>query len=300
MRLIPINKLNADKRVGCPICQSITCERVIDKAFSDADLAQFLSQFYSNQIDLDLLENIRFKVAYCADCDFLYQTETLDGSGMALLYDQWVDNQRSLKKKQFGAAKLYRQYAGQVEMINRLINRPPGQVAILEFGMGWGYWSRMAQAYGYQVEGFELSQERIAHAKSMGLTVIDQLPTGDRYDFIFSNQVFEHLPDPLETMIRLGSCLKPDGYIYIRVPDGRGVYNQLKKLGWNSALDAIHPLEHINCFTRRSLIELASKVSLYPIAEPLRINLQRIRSSLVRAFNDRFLTTHILFQSKSL
>jgi 2-polyprenyl-3-methyl-5-hydroxy-6-metoxy-1,4-benzoquinol methylase len=295
-----INKLAKNQRTYCPICRAESSEQVINKDFSEPDLSDFLKRFYGNRIDQLELGDIRFQIEYCADCDFLYQSEVLDDPGMILLYDHWVDNRKSLKKKQFGTTKLYRQYAGQIEMVSRLIKRSPDKVRILEFGAGWGYWSQMAKAHGYRVEGFELSKERITHMKTMGLNLINQLPEKEpRYDFIFSNQVFEHIPDPRKSLVKLVSCLKPGGYIYIRVPDGRGVYQHLKNSGWDASLDAVHPLEHINCFTRRSLMKLAAIASLHPVTEPLRINVQRFRTSLVRAMKDRYLTTHVLFQVKS-
>ena len=134
---------------------------------------------------------------------------------------------------------------------------PPQQVKVLEFGMGWGYWSRTAQDLGFDVCGLELSPERAAHASSIGVDVIDQLPsTGAQYHFIYANQVFEHLVMPLETLQQLSEQLKHDGVIYLRVPDGRGVEKRLLRCGWSPDIDAIHPLEHINCFTRSSLRDL--------------------------------------------
>ena len=223
----------------------------------------------------------------------------LNQAGQAALYGEWVDNRASLLKKQNAKASLFKQYAGQLETIGRLLKQPPHAVHILEFGIGWGYWCRMAQAFGYSVQGLEVSPERVAHARSLGVEVVEKLPTaGPHYDLIFANQVFEHLEQPLQTLRELVDCLKPEGYVYLRVPDGRGVEKQLKQRGWQSEMDAIHPLEHINCFTRKSLITLAENAGLKVVTPPLRVDIARLWGGLKREVNDRWLTTHVFFQQQ--
>ncbi len=121
-------------------------------------------------------------------------------------------------------------------------------------------------------------------------------PPGPHFECLYANQVFEHLPEPAATLQQLCARLTADGLVYLRVPDGRGVVEQLARRGWSPALDAIHPLEHINCFTRKTLIELAAGAGLRPISPPLRLQLGRLLSGLKREIADRYLMTHILFR----
>ena len=163
--------------------------------------------------------------------------------------------------------------------------------------MGWGYWSRMAQAHGFEVVGFELSKQRSEYARQMGVTVIDALPaSGAGFDCVYANQVLEHLPDPLQTLVDLCRQLKPEGIVCLRVPDGRGVATRLEQRGWSPELEAIHPLEHINCFTRKTLISFASKAGLKPFNPPLRLSWGSLRDGIRREFADRLLTTHLFFR----
>jgi len=287
------------EREHCPLCESSNTEILSDIPYSDAALKQFLDDFYGQRADIGLFAGDHYRINKCQSCGLIYQQAILNHDGQALLYGQWVDQQKSLRKKQQAKVKLFRQYAGQLDTISRLLPGPPHQTNILEYGMGWGYWSRMASAFGYHVSGLELSPERVEHARNLGLKVIDSLPeAGEHFDLIYANQVFEHLERPVQALRELVDCLKPEGIVYLRVPDGRGVEKQLRRHGWQSELDAIHPLEHINCFTRNSLIALAAKAGLKPVQPPLRVDVARFWGGLKREINDRWLTTHIYFTRK--
>ena len=287
------------KRKVCPLCASPSGEIRYDLAYNHTRLKHFLVDFYGQRADIEMLGSHHYQIKKCQQCNLLYQVAILNGEGQALLYEEWVDNDKSLLKKQQAKAKLFRQYAGQLNTISRLLPQPPHQSHILEFGMGWGYWSRIAIAHGYQVSGLELSPERAEHARSLGVSVIESLPeAGLHYDLVFASQVFEHLEKPLEVLIDLVARLKPGGIVYLRVPDGAGVEGTLRRSGWNESLDAIHPLEHINCFTRKTLILMAERAGLTQIQPPLRLEWSTLWGGVKREVNDRFLTTHVYFKKQ--
>jgi SAM-dependent methyltransferase len=256
-----------------------------------------MQSFYGARISGDALADAHYRVVACARCDFIYQDPVLDDAGMQTLYQDWVDQDASLAKKLNAGSKLYRGYAGQMQTLQRLMPRPPQQTRVLDFGMGWGYWCRMAQAHGFDASGFELSARRREHARALGLRVIDKLPpAGEGFDFIYANQVFEHLPEPLASLQELCGCLNSDGILYLRVPDGRGLRRRLQRRGWSPELDAIHPLEHINCFTRSSLIQLAEAAGLQPLQPPLRLHWGSLLAGLRREILDRCCSTHVMFR----
>lgn len=260
-------------RQCCPLCRAEDNATLCELAFDEPPMATFLDAFYHGSIPAQALRGHSYRVARCRRCGFIYQDPILDDNGMQALYQDWIDNARSLRKKQTAKAKLFRQYAGQIQSLIRLLPGDPGQMRVLEFGMGWGYWSRMAQAHGLDVTGYELAGERRDYARAMGVKVVSELPPpGAHYDCLYANQVFEHLPDPAASLRELCARLAPGGLVYIRVPDGRGIGARLARRGWSPELDAIHPLEHINCFTRKTLIELAAGEGLKPLNPPLRLH----------------------------
>ncbi len=283
------------EREACPVCRSGDAETLCEFGFQDPPLADFITSYYQGRVPLERFGNAVYRIRACPRCKLVYQDPVLNDEGMRELYEQWIDTERSLYKKQHAGSGRFRQYAGQVQTVARLFaERQPGEVRVLDYGMGWGYWSRMAQAHGFDVSGCELSAARRAHANGLGLSVIDHLPAeGGNFDFIFANQVFEHLPDPLRSMQQLVANLAPGGVIQVRVPDGRSVEGWLRQRAWSAELDAIHPLEHINCFTRRALLELAVASGLRAFNPPLRLNWGSLWGGLRREFCDRWLTTHL-------
>ena len=285
------------RRESCPLCSSVEQRELCDLGYDHPEMAAFIERFYGGRVTVSQLAAGRFRVVACSQCDFIYQDSMLDDSGMQNLYHDWVDQAASLNKKQQASAGLYRQYAGQMQTLSRLFEQPPHQVRVLDFGMGWGYWCRMAQAHGFAVSGLELASNRRDHARQWGLTVIETLdPDVGEFDFIYVNQVFEHLPDPLATLRELCQSLNRDGILHIRVPDGRGVDQQLQRHGWSPAIDAVHPLEHINCFTRASLIRLAAIAGLRPFNPPLRLQWGSLAAGIQREISDRWFSTQLMFR----
>ena len=289
--------IRLDRRDKCPVCGEEGSTTLFRLPYSDKQLSDFLTTFYDGRIDLPTLVGTEFIIDECSNCAMIYQQCILDEHGATVLYSDWIDNAKSLKKKKTAKAGLFRQYAGQIETLTRLFPQQPHTINILEYGMGWGYWSRMAQAHGYSVQGLELAPERVEHARSMGIEVIDQLPAaGPHYHFIYANQVFEHLPRPLETLTGIAKRLCPDGIVYLRVPDGQQIATDLRKRGWQPEMDAIHPLEHINCFSRKTLIELGRRAGLTPVSVPIRLNLRSLRAGIRREIADRFVSPHVYFR----
>lgn len=161
----------------------------------------------------------------------------------------------------------------------REIVKPPHEMEVLDFGMGWSEWLQMARAWGCRVTGMELSEERVRHARSLGIEIIDlDDAAGRRFDFINTEQVFEHLVSPLDILERLGSLLKPGGLLKVSVPDGRKMPKVIDDLAsggqWSpERVMAIAPLEHVNCFTYDSIVAMGK-------AAGLRVSTPRLRDML--------------------
>jgi hypothetical protein len=94
----------------------------------------------------------------------------------------------------------------------------------------------------------------------------------------------------------LCQCLNRDGIVHIRVPDGRGVDQQLQRHGWSPTIDAVHPLEHINCFTRADLIRFAATAGLRPFNPPLRLQWGSLAAGIRREISDRWFSTQLMFR----
>ncbi len=97
------------------------------------------------------------------------------------------------------------------------------------------------------------------------------------FDFINMEQVLEHVSDPHEIMRGLSKALKADGLLKVSVPNGHDVKSRLKMMDWKASkgskrsLNAVAPLEHINCFNERSLILLAQRAGFEVASIPVGI-----------------------------
>ncbi len=261
-------------------------------------MAGFLETFYQSRVQSDLLHNHQYTICECQFCKLVFQQHILDQAGMELLYGQWIDADQSRRKRQQSKSKLFQKYAAECETIARLIDKPPHDIRVVEFGMGWGYWCRMATAFNYKVTGMELSSERISHAQSMGVSIATDFSDieASSVDFIYANQVLEHVADPAQIISQLKTLLAPSGVLLLRVPDGRGVADTLRTSGWSPSMNAIHPLEHINAFTRTCLVTLCRGLGLKEISAPVRLSANtpgRFWRSARREFNDRFKLPHV-------
>jgi len=66
----------------------------------------------------------------------------------------------------------------------------------------------MARAYGCSVYGMDLSPHCIKNAEMLGIQTINREEIKHlRFDFINSEQVLEHIPNPLHSLKKLTTCI---------------------------------------------------------------------------------------------
>jgi 2-polyprenyl-3-methyl-5-hydroxy-6-metoxy-1,4-benzoquinol methylase len=269
------------ERSECPACQSGNIGEIFACGFTESPIKDYLEWFYPRQgkIEYQYLQNASYLLGECVDCGTIFQKYIPDEFLSQKLYEEWIDPaeayQRHLEQDDLGR---FGEYAQEIVQLIAYFNVPAHQLHFLDFGMGWGKWVNMAQAFGCNCEGLEVSPTRIEHAKSQGLEVIgpEDIPHG-KYDFINCEQVFEHIPEPLGTLQRLRRALKPGGLLKINVPDGSAVKKELSPDAWavprkaSKCLNAVSPLEHINCYNRSSLLRMAELADLAQVEIPVSV-----------------------------
>lgn len=107
---------------------------------------------------------------------------------------------------------------------------PPyrGSGRFLDVGCGGGSYLYRLKQWGWNVYGVEPSAAGAAQARSLGLNVyqgqIEEAGFPDSFfDVVRLNHVLEHLTDPHGTMREIRRILKPDGMVYLTVPNTRSV-----------------------------------------------------------------------------
>ena len=253
---------------------------IYSRDFQDSQIREYLRSFYSSQgsIESEYLEGASFILEECKRCGLVYQKQIPDDFLAKKLYEEWIDPKLAHSRHAKNNLEYYAAHAREVMTIIAYFNVEPAKLEFLDVGMGWGEWCLMAKAFGCDTCGIELSQTRIEHSKSFGVNVISWVDLPDHsFDFINTEQVFEHIPNPLETLQSLKRSLKSQGLIKISVPDGADVKRRLRISDWTApkgtenSLNLVHPLEHINCYNRSSIIRMAEIAELKEVRIPIPI-----------------------------
>ncbi|MBU0569137.1 methyltransferase domain-containing protein [bacterium] len=269
------------KREFCPSCKSREYKTVYSCGFTESPIKEYLESFYSpqGQIELEYLKGAEYILDECHNCGMTYQKEIPNDFLMNKLYEEWIDSQKVFDQyEQSHNLDYYSGYAREIMMLIKYFNTVPKQLKFFDFGMGWGNWCQMAKAFGCDSYGTELSEARIEYAKSNGIKVISWIKIPNHsFDFINTDQVFEHIPDPLKTLYHLKKSLKPGGLIRISVPNGCDIKRKLRIMDWTApkgsknSLNSVAPLEHINCFNHSSIIRMADMAGFRLMEIPFRI-----------------------------
>ena len=145
------------------------------------------------------------------------------------------------------------------------------QKRFLDFGCGGGYLLRHAQQVGWDATGFDIGEVAIETCRSHQLPVtnsIESLSPGS-FDVIVVNHVLEHVEQPASLIRLLRGLLKPNGRLFIEVPNVRSARAQLALpvLSRHAGFDDRHrafPI-HLWYFSRKTLPRLLKANGLDPV-----------------------------------
>lgn len=290
------------QRPACDLCQSTDKQVLISKNFTDPTVNHFLTNYYNQRIPTEMLTVETYEVALCKNCGFIWQTNILNDAGRQQLYSVWIPDEETLAKKQKAGVADFVAFAQNIEKIPYFFHKKPGELTILDFGMGWGFWCSMAQAFGLKIYGLELSPERVTFARRKGIPAATNFATlpEQQFDYINAEQVFEHIAEPVPELKKLVNHLKPGGIIRLAVPNGKNIVTELQNPNWRASKNAIAPLEHINCFTHQTLIKLSAAAGLISFSLPLNLcfkcKLQSWPKNILQKIYKHFFGTALYFQ----
>lgn len=260
------------KRTFCPACKGNSYQEIYNCAFSKDPIKTYLKRSYGEML-LSEMKTEMYILYECMTCGLIFQGEILTDEGMIQLYEKWAGT--NVMPDNLNLSK-------EIESLQEILciigyfNIPQHNLALFDFGMGNGQWAGIASALGCISYGYDLSSVRVAHAEKKGITILkNELIDNHFFDFINTEQVFEHISHPLDTLLRLKERLRSKGLIKISVPNGRGIKKKIKNCDWEAKkgskkdLNPIAPLEHINCFNHECIVEMAKIAGLKQVKLPL-------------------------------
>lgn len=269
------------RRTSCPACRAGDALEIHRSSYTAPPISDYLVWFYTPQggVEVELLEGNDYTLAECHTCGLIYQGE-IPGPALSLkLYEEWIDPQKAFEVYEASRDLAYfLTLTDEIANIVQQFGMSPAKLKVLDFGMGWGFWCRAAIGLGCEAYGVEVSRTRIENAARRGIPTLrwEEIPE-HQFDLINADQVFEHIPEPLESLRHLRRALKPGGFMKISVPDGRGIKRNLVRPDWQApagsarSLNPVAPLEHINCFTRHALLAMAEQAGMAPTFIPRRL-----------------------------
>jgi 2-polyprenyl-3-methyl-5-hydroxy-6-metoxy-1,4-benzoquinol methylase len=160
-----------------------------------------------------------------------------------------------------------------------LFNKHTSGKTILDVGCGKGDFVYAGTQAGWNVKGIELSQQAVNIAQKFFLPVkkMDFFSSEIRkasYDVVTMFEVLEHLPEPVNFIVRAAEIVKPGGLIYLTTPNYNSFDRRLQGIDW----PVIHR-EHLTYFTPQILREIIIKNTNLIIikSETRNISIQSIR-----------------------
>ena len=156
-------------------------------------------------------------------------------------------------------------FARQVCNYERLLGR---RGKILDVGCGNGSFLHYAQTQGWEIFGTDIRISSAAKRLRCPLWEgqLQEIDFGSaRFDVVRFNHVIEHIQNPLDALTRTRELLKPEGVLYISVPNITGLSSRLKNLQCRLGLSqhrwrhyaALHHLFFFSPQTLRLVIERA-------------------------------------------
>lgn len=235
-------------RVACPICNTEGAPRV----FLAKDRVHHLSG--------------TFGIHRCAHCHAHFVQPSLSEEGLAGYYPEEYKRYRvgkSLSKKNYARWQRFvlehrygypKSHGTESNALQRAVAfllswftakgviPYRGDGRILDIGAGSGSYLYRLKQWGWEAYGVEPRATGARQAQSLGLAVHHgslaeaRLPNSF-FDVVRLNNVLDHLPDPLTVFEEIDRILKPNGLVYVTVPNTESLVFWLFRENWY-ALDA--------------------------------------------------------------
>lgn len=260
------------QRFHCPACAAPAAAPLLSIPYEQPDLQAFLRRLGFG-LPAEWFAGVPFAVHRCPQCGALFQGWVLAAPQLARLYGQ---NDAAHRLPSESSLLALSHLAHDVLLLRRLLPTP--QPRVLDYGMGWARFALLAQAFGCEVTGVEVSATTRAHAQRHGIRVCDEAELASAaFDFVLVDQVLEHLSDPVPTLTRLADSLKPGGLLLAGVPGHAQLAGRLARAAQDSAglcdltdrdWDALCPTIHVNLFNASSLRALGERAGLRIIRPP--------------------------------
>lgn len=176
----------------------------------------------------------------------LYNDEYFSGSGGSGYVD-YLEQRESLIDRGRKYGRLATKFSGR-----------PGR--LLDIGAAAGFTMAGCRDLGWNVDGVEPNLMMVEHCrKAEGLNVyhgdLDDVDASERYNCVLLLQVLEHIGDPVGTLRKILTLLKPGGIVIVETWNVRSWPARVLKHRWHQC----NPPSVVHWFSPRSLTRLFNR-----------------------------------------
>lgn len=236
--------------VNCSLCGADDY-RVLYAATIDETSAGALSYFRQSDPN-----NLNCRIVVCNRCGLAYSNPREKQDLLSDVYRS-VEDDEYLKQRSWKDAS-YRWNL-------RRLERHAAGGRLLDFGCGHGFFLSLLNGR-WDACGVEPARAAARYAsETIGQTVYcgfleEHNFEAGTFDAVTMFHVLEHVSDPKGELERINKLLKPEGYVYVEVPDLGSVLSRWRKRRWWYVMRF-----HTYYFTRSSLMRMLRRTGFEPV-----------------------------------
>jgi SAM-dependent methyltransferase len=208
-----------------------------------------------------------FDIIACGPCGFRHVVPLPDPAELDGVYRE---EYYTLEKPNFIAYAQEDQEWAELAQTDRLaiFERllPRERRRLLDIGCGPGWFLKTAKERGWQVRGIEPSRQAAAHARSLGIEMVEgffsarSAPALGNFDTVHLNNVLEHVPNPIEVLTLARDVLSPGGLLCVNVPNDFTPFQRSAAAALSLSEWWVAPPHHLNYFDFDSLAALYQRL----------------------------------------
>ncbi len=207
-----------------------------------------------------------YDIVACAMCGFRHVLPLPNPAAMMREYrDSYYVNEKPTFLAHAGEDQDWAELAqrDRLETFERLL--PRERRRLLDIGSGPGFFLRTAKERGWRVLGVEPSQQAAAHARGLGIEMIEGFFDADlavllgKFDAIHLNNVLEHVPNPIEMVGIARDLLDGGGILCLNVPNDFTPFQESARTALRLKQWWVAPPHHLNYFDFDSLSRLVER-----------------------------------------
>jgi SAM-dependent methyltransferase len=253
------------ERTLCINCGAKQFKELSRGRFSDQPLLGFIEADPWGESPVPFLRDAEWILVECANCGQVFHKRILTNEWNERRFSKWmsaeairefelrVAGESPLPARRFEKAREHIEHILRIEKLTNTLRKPSEPLRLLDFGCGWGDFLVACRHFGWNAFGVDRSTARMEGASIQILPSLDDLKDLPPFHVVTLFEVLEHIDEPASILGELAKLVVPGGLLVMETPDCKGI------TGIQSHWDyrKVHPLEHINAFTNKSLKSIA-------------------------------------------